>query len=76
MTTMANSPTAPAAGVWVQAADLRLTSSGGGAKFVRHDGAARRVEGWRRPSPRWYRNLVANPDVELTVGGTIRPMRA
>jgi ABC-2 type transport system ATP-binding protein len=26
--------------------------------------------------PEWYRNLVANPDVELTVGGTTRPMRA
>jgi deazaflavin-dependent oxidoreductase (nitroreductase family) len=26
--------------------------------------------------PDWYRNLVANPDVELTVGGTTRPMRA
>jgi deazaflavin-dependent oxidoreductase (nitroreductase family) len=26
--------------------------------------------------PEWYRNLVANPDVELTVGGTTRTMRA
>ena len=26
--------------------------------------------------PEWYRNLVADPDVELTVGGTTRPMRA
>ena len=26
--------------------------------------------------PDWYRNLVANPDVELTAGGTTRPMRA
>ena len=26
--------------------------------------------------PEWYRNLVAQPDVELTVGGTTRPMRA
>jgi deazaflavin-dependent oxidoreductase (nitroreductase family) len=26
--------------------------------------------------PDWYRNLVANPDVELTVGGTTRPMLA
>jgi deazaflavin-dependent oxidoreductase (nitroreductase family) len=26
--------------------------------------------------PEWYRNLVANPDVELGVHGTSRPMRA
>ena len=26
--------------------------------------------------PEWYRNLAANPDVELTAGGTTRPMRA
>jgi deazaflavin-dependent oxidoreductase (nitroreductase family) len=26
--------------------------------------------------PDWYRNLVANPDIELTAGGTTRPMRA
>ena len=26
--------------------------------------------------PDWYRNLVAQPDVELTDGGTTRPMRA
>ena len=26
--------------------------------------------------PDWYRNLVANPDVELTVGGATRPMLA
>jgi deazaflavin-dependent oxidoreductase (nitroreductase family) len=26
--------------------------------------------------PDWYRNLVAHPEVELTVGGTRRPMRA
>jgi deazaflavin-dependent oxidoreductase (nitroreductase family) len=26
--------------------------------------------------PEWYRNLVANPDVELGVHGTTRPMRA
>jgi deazaflavin-dependent oxidoreductase (nitroreductase family) len=26
--------------------------------------------------PQWYRNLVANPDVELTVRGTTIPMRA
>jgi deazaflavin-dependent oxidoreductase (nitroreductase family) len=26
--------------------------------------------------PEWYRNLVANPDVELTAKGTTRPMRA
>ena len=26
--------------------------------------------------PDWYRNLVANPDVELTIDGTTRPMRA
>ena len=26
--------------------------------------------------PDWYRNLVANPDVELTARGTTRAMRA
>jgi deazaflavin-dependent oxidoreductase (nitroreductase family) len=26
--------------------------------------------------PDWYQNLVANPDVELTMGGETRPMRA
>lgn len=26
--------------------------------------------------PEWYRNLVADPDVELTAAGTTRPMRA
>lgn len=26
--------------------------------------------------PDWYRNLQANPDVELTIDGTTRPMRA
>ena len=26
--------------------------------------------------PEWYRNLVANPDVEFEVRGTTRPMRA
>ena len=26
--------------------------------------------------PDWYRNLVADPQVELTVAGTTRPMRA
>jgi deazaflavin-dependent oxidoreductase (nitroreductase family) len=26
--------------------------------------------------PDWYRNLVANPDVELTMAGEQRPMRA
>jgi deazaflavin-dependent oxidoreductase (nitroreductase family) len=26
--------------------------------------------------PDWYRNLVANPDVEVTIAGTTRPMRA
>ncbi|HEY2813185.1 MAG TPA: nitroreductase family deazaflavin-dependent oxidoreductase [Acidimicrobiales bacterium] len=26
--------------------------------------------------PDWYRNLVANPDVELTTDGVTRPMRA
>ena len=26
--------------------------------------------------PEWYRNLVANPDVELAVNGKSRPMRA
>lgn len=27
-------------------------------------------------NPQWYLNLVANPDVELTIGGTTRSMRA
>src|SRR4051794_34864932 len=27
-------------------------------------------------NPDWYRNLTANPDVELTSRGTTRPMRA
>ncbi len=26
--------------------------------------------------PDWYRNLVDDPDIELTVGGVTRPMRA
>ncbi len=26
--------------------------------------------------PEWYRNLVANPEVELTIDGTTQPMRA
>ena len=26
--------------------------------------------------PEWYLNIVANPDVELTMDGTTRPMRA
>lgn len=26
--------------------------------------------------PGWYKNLAANPDVEITMGGTTRPMRA
>jgi deazaflavin-dependent oxidoreductase (nitroreductase family) len=26
--------------------------------------------------PQWYRNLQANPDVEVTIGGETRPMRA
>jgi deazaflavin-dependent oxidoreductase (nitroreductase family) len=26
--------------------------------------------------PQWYRNLQANPDVELTIDGETRPMRA
>ncbi len=26
--------------------------------------------------PEWYRNLVAHPDVELTVNGVTTPMRA
>ena len=26
--------------------------------------------------PDWYRNLVADPDVEVTIAGTTRPMRA
>jgi deazaflavin-dependent oxidoreductase (nitroreductase family) len=26
--------------------------------------------------PLWYRNLVADPDVEVTLAGTTRPMRA
>lgn len=27
-------------------------------------------------NPQWYENLVANPDVELTIGDRTRPMRA
>ena len=27
-------------------------------------------------NPDWYRNLVANPDVEITMDGTSMPMRA
>jgi deazaflavin-dependent oxidoreductase (nitroreductase family) len=27
-------------------------------------------------NPQWYQNLVANPDVELTIQGTTVPMRA
>jgi deazaflavin-dependent oxidoreductase (nitroreductase family) len=27
-------------------------------------------------NPDWYGNLVADPDVEVTVDGTTRPMRA
>jgi deazaflavin-dependent oxidoreductase (nitroreductase family) len=26
--------------------------------------------------PQWYLNLVANPDVEVTINGETRPMRA
>ena len=26
--------------------------------------------------PQWYKNLVANPDVEITIGDRTRPMRA
>jgi deazaflavin-dependent oxidoreductase (nitroreductase family) len=26
--------------------------------------------------PQWYRNLTANPDVEVTIGGVTRPLRA
>ncbi len=26
--------------------------------------------------PQWYRNLVANPDVEVQIGAAVRPMRA
>jgi deazaflavin-dependent oxidoreductase (nitroreductase family) len=26
--------------------------------------------------PQWYRNLTANPEVEVTIGGTTRTMRA
>ena len=26
--------------------------------------------------PLWYHNLVANPDVDVQIGGTVRPMRA
>lgn len=33
-------------------------------------------KGGHRDHPDWYKNLVAHPDVELTVDGVTRPMRA
>lgn len=33
-------------------------------------------KGGHRDHPDWYKNLVAHPDVELTVDGVPRPMRA
>lgn len=33
-------------------------------------------KGGHREHPDWYRNLVANPDVEVTVDGRTRPLRA
>jgi deazaflavin-dependent oxidoreductase (nitroreductase family) len=33
-------------------------------------------KGGDRRHPDWYHNLTANPDVELTIGGETRPMRA
>ncbi len=33
-------------------------------------------KGGHREHPDWYRNLVANPEVEVTVGGRTRPLRA
>jgi deazaflavin-dependent oxidoreductase (nitroreductase family) len=33
-------------------------------------------KGGSQDHPVWYKNLVANPDVELTIDGRTRPMRA
>lgn len=33
-------------------------------------------KGGHQSHPQWYKNLAANPDVELTIGGRTRPMRA
>jgi deazaflavin-dependent oxidoreductase (nitroreductase family) len=33
-------------------------------------------KGGHQDHPDWYKNLVANPEVELTVDGRTRPMRA
>ncbi len=33
-------------------------------------------KGGHRDHPDWYKNLVAHPDVELTIDGVTRPMRA
>ena len=33
-------------------------------------------KGGHQVDPQWYKNLVANPDVEVTVDGVRRPMRA
>jgi deazaflavin-dependent oxidoreductase (nitroreductase family) len=32
--------------------------------------------GGHTDDPQWYKNLAANPDIELTVNGRTRPMRA
>lgn len=32
--------------------------------------------GGHQDDPGWYKNLVAHPDVEITIDGTTRPMRA
>jgi deazaflavin-dependent oxidoreductase (nitroreductase family) len=33
-------------------------------------------KGGHEDHPQWYKNLAANPDVEVTVDGATRPMRA
>ena len=33
-------------------------------------------KGGDRRDPQWYRNLAANPDVQITMNGETRPMRA
>ena len=33
-------------------------------------------KGGHQDHPQWYKNLAVNPDVEIVVGGEIRPMRA
>jgi deazaflavin-dependent oxidoreductase (nitroreductase family) len=33
-------------------------------------------KGGHEDHPQWYKNLAANPDVEITVDGATRPMRA